>query len=281
MESEQQRIHELRRKPPGPRAATRLAKLALVIPIATVVTWLAAIVGARYFSWDLGAVLLVIVVGRPLTWASPISSLVGVLSSVCSLRHASEKMIPRRLLLANVAFLVAGTVATTADIYRQDYFGIRARRQQEQYLVTRTPVGHLFDAIREKNLHDVSALLNKNVDANAVNEQGQSALHFAITYIQDTATVKCLLDHGAKDPLALHLAALGQNVEIVKMLIDRGWDPMSRQQIQKDKPMATPLEWAVEASASNHSSVEVIDYLKKYESNAHTSNEPSENSASK
>jgi ankyrin repeat protein len=99
----------------------------------------------------------------------------------------------------------------------------------------------LFKAVRHYNSEAVQSLLDKGMDINAKNKDGQTALMAAASkglVGQGTETeelikiVKLLLDKGAdvnvkdiKNYTALMEAASSGNTEIVKLLLDKGADP--------------------------------------------------------
>jgi hypothetical protein len=135
---------------------------------------------------------------------------------------------------------------------------------------------NLFDAIKRGNLNDVAMLLDNGEDANSEDfGTGLSALKWACSVYcsttSRTAIVKCLLEHGARDPLALHIAAAESNIEVVKLLVKSGWDPNCRKEY--GITVETPLECAIQAKQKyGTSSDAIIEYLRQLQNGNQTSN---------
>jgi uncharacterized protein len=89
----------------------------------------------------------------------------------------------------------------------------------------------LLQAARGRDTEAVRALLKRGVDANARQDDGATALHWAAHW-NDLASAELLLDHGARVNQAneygatpLWLAATNASAPMVKLLLDRGADP--------------------------------------------------------
>lgn len=83
----------------------------------------------------------------------------------------------------------------------------------------------LHFAAKSGNPEIVKALLDKKVDANKINNAGESPLLLAANGGY-TEIVRLLLDHGADGSIVLYRAALASNIEVVRMLIEQGADIM-------------------------------------------------------
>jgi ankyrin repeat protein len=83
-------------------------------------------------------------------------------------------------------------------------------------LRTRTPSLDMYS----NNLNIIRALLNAGADVNAINNNGETPLHIAIS-VCDIKIVKILLEFGA-DPKALYLLSIHQDIykEIIDLLYD-------------------------------------------------------------
>src|SRR5262249_37638778 len=109
----------------------------------------------------------------------------------------------------------------------------------------------LLAAVRQKNPSVVAALLAAGATASAASPEGETPLHIAARR-GDAAMVQMLLEHGADiharlrssnqnhhDRTVLMDAAIGKNLDVVKLLIARGAD-----QFAKDSSGFTALDWA-------------------------------------
>lgn len=122
----------------------------------------------------------------------------------------------------------------------------------------------LLAAVRQKNAAVVTALLDAGASAKAGSYQGETPLHIAARR-GDAAMVEALLARGAdvharmggsnqnrQDRTVLMDAAIGKNLDVVKLLIARGADLFA-----KDASGFTALDWA------NFQSKRVANYLRK------------------
>src|SRR5215467_2957184 len=89
----------------------------------------------------------------------------------------------------------------------------------------------LIDAVKQKNLPMVRALLQKHADVNAQEGDGATALHWAV-YRDDSELVDLLIKAGARVNTAndlsitpLYLAAVNGNAAIVDKLLKAGANP--------------------------------------------------------
>lgn len=89
----------------------------------------------------------------------------------------------------------------------------------------------LRDAVKQKDISAVRALLQKRVDVNAPEADGATALHWAV-YGDEAALVDLLIAGGAKVNVAndlaitpLYLASVNGNAAIVKKLLEKGANP--------------------------------------------------------
>jgi hypothetical protein len=105
----------------------------------------------------------------------------------------------------------------------------------------------LIEAVKNYQERKVQKLLTKNVDVNAQDESGNTALFWAAKR-GNFALCKMLLVHGAHVDLAnkhkqtpLHAAAMSGNIDAVSLLIDRGANVNARDSYRG----RTPLHWVV------------------------------------
>ncbi len=103
----------------------------------------------------------------------------------------------------------------------------------------------LVSAIRTGNCAEVAALVKDSADANAHDENGNTALHFAVLY-GCTEAAQLLIDRGAdvnarnrNGYTALHFAAQTARTEMARLLIESGADVN-----QRDDHGATALHYA-------------------------------------
>ena len=104
----------------------------------------------------------------------------------------------------------------------------------------------LIQAVRNRDVQSVRALLNQRVDANAPQGDGSTALHWA-AHVDDVAIADLLLRAGARANVAndegatpLHLACTNRSAPNVPMIDDEG------RKMLGDKPADRwnhPAEW--------------------------------------
>ncbi len=89
----------------------------------------------------------------------------------------------------------------------------------------------LIDAVRAKNLERVRALLTERVNVNAPQNDGATALHWAV-HLDDVPTVEALIRAGARADVAddtgttpLYLACVNRNATLVSRLLAAGANP--------------------------------------------------------
>ena len=193
---------------------------------------------------------------------------VGLLGTVCSfvgmIRCESRKLVVTGLLMNLGVLLCLGIYFCLAFVIPAQKTRRDLAHKRKQYLATRTPEQHLFDAIAQQKLAEVEDLLAHGVDSNVANSQGYRALHVAIMY-SSLEIVTHLLEHGASDdpkqPIALHLAATFGNLEMLKLLVARGWDPNRRIDYYLNGTLVTSLDNAVAAGKTGRNKEAEIQYL--------------------
>jgi hypothetical protein len=193
---------------------------------------------------------------------------VGFFGVACSLvgiiRRETRKIVVTGLLMNVGVLLCLGIYFCLAFVIPTQKVKRDNARKREQYLATRTPEQHLFDAIAQQNLKEVESLLDHGVDSNITDSQGHRVLHVAIMN-GSPEVVTCLLEHGAADdpkqPIALHLAATFGNLAMLKLFVAHGWDPNRQLDYYLNGTLVTPLDNAVAAGKTGRNKEVEIQYL--------------------
>ena len=141
-----------------------------------------------------------------------------------------------------------------------------AKETLDKYLEQDSEDSVLHEAVEQDNLEMVKHILetHKNLDINAYNTEGFTALHLSCVRSKGSGIFNLLLSYGAdKDMVTndgevelsvLHLAVIVGNTELVRFIIDSN---LFRDIDCEDKNGLTPLFWAVRQNQKS----EIMDLL--------------------